>query len=110
MQQIEITVSVKALNPKAFVVRCEDGATTLFSYGAPVFHIAADKKQYLDGIAWGRSKSTSMHLIEFTGLNKEDMTAKLLSGEVEMARLVAPNVEAAPKKEKPEAVEAAAQQ
>lgn len=91
MQSIEIAVSVKALNPKAFIVKDAAGET-LFSYGAPVIHIAANGEKYIDAIAWGRSKSTSLHMKEFTGEDKEALTKRVLAGEYELVRLVAPNV------------------
>ena len=92
---MSISVNVKALNPKAFVVTDDAGATTLFSYGKPVYHKAADGKEYLDAIAWGRSKSTSGHIKAFTGNDKDALTALILSGTVELVRLDAPNVEIA---------------
>jgi len=92
MREIKIELSVQAINPKAFVVTSQDGATTLFSYGAPVVHRGADGKGYIDAIAWGRSKSTSGHIKQFTGDDKEAVTKQILSGEIELVRLVATNV------------------
>ncbi len=101
MQKVEISVAVKALNPKAFVVKSAEGET-LFSYGAPVVHTTPEGKVFIDAVAWGRSKSTSMHLIAYTGKDKEALTKEILAGNIELASLIAPNVEVAPSEVKKE--------
>ena len=95
MQSLQIQVNIKALNPKAFVITGADGSTTLFSHGKPVYHVDAAGKHFIDAIGWGRSKSTSGHIKAFTGEDKEQLTVKILAGEIELVRLDAPSVEIA---------------
>ena len=93
MQTIEIKTAIKQLNPKAFVVSTEAEGTTLYSYGAPVVHRNAKGQTFVDAVAWGRSKSTSGHMKTFLGEDRDATTAKIMSGEYELAKLVAPNVD-----------------
>lgn len=91
MQEVKLTVNIVELDGKTFIFH-DDKVEALFHHGKPVV-LKAEGRVYIDGIAWGRSKSTKMRLKRYLGDDGDAIVDKVLSGEYELVKLVAPTVE-----------------
>lgn len=86
----DVTVPAKASrcgSPNGVALHVADGAAVLYSYGVPVVYRTAEGHILLDSRNWKKSKATTMHIREFLGQGRPEVTDKILAGEYELVNL-----------------------